>query len=250
MLLIDSHCHFEQLTPTEQQIAMQQFMVIGVASNLTSAQSLLQLAKSYPNLKICLGIHPEYPENYSEFTELKQLIYQQKHHIIGIGEIGLPYFRLRSLHGQKKQILLKKAITLFTKFIALAHELNLPVNLHCVANTAPNAIKILKQYQINHALFHWFQGELRILRQIINNGWFISVSPDVLFNSSYQQFIRHVPLDIICLESDGPWNYNGKRGIPAMIVDTANYLAKLHQKTLAEILVISQKNCHQLWQLN
>jgi TatD DNase family protein len=250
VILIDSHCHFEQLTPIEQQSAMQQFIVIGVASNLVSAQTLLQLAKHYPNLKVCLGIHPEYPQNYPEFTELKQLIYQQKSTIIGIGEIGLPYFNLRTLNNMEQQIAIKNGIALFTQFIMLASELNLPVNLHCVANTAQIAIKILNQYQIKRALFHWFEGQLTTLTQIIDNGWLISVSPDVLLNQDYQKFIRHVPLDIICLESDGPWRYNGKRGIPAMILDTAHFLAKLHHKTPAEILAISQQNCYQLWRLN
>ncbi|TEA27730.1 TatD family hydrolase [Candidatus Schmidhempelia bombi] len=250
MMLIDSHCHFEQLTSVEQQSAMQQFIVIGVASNLASAQTLLKLAKHYPNLKVCLGIHPEYPQNYSEFTLLKQLIYQQKSQIVGIGEIGLPYFTLRALNHAEKQMTIKKGLALFTQFIRLASELNLPVNLHCVANTAPIAINILNQYQIKYALFHWFEGQVTTVTQIIDNGWFISVSPDVLFNPNYQKFIHHVPLDIICLESDGPWPYQGKRGNPAMILDTAYFLAKLHDKTLTEILAISQQNSYRLWQLN
>ena len=61
---IDSHCHFDQLHFHEREKEISENIVIAVATGYESGEKLLEYAGLYPNLKVCLGLHPEYFENY------------------------------------------------------------------------------------------------------------------------------------------------------------------------------------------
>lgn len=50
---------------------------------------------------------------------------------------------------------------------------------------------------------------------------------------------------MILLESDGPWQYQGKRGVPQMIFDSASILAPFHDLTTKEFLIKISENTSQ-----
>jgi TatD DNase family protein len=248
---IDVHCHLDQLTFEEQNRELKNHRVIGVAVNYQSGKNLLELQNQYPqNVKLCLGIHPEYPDFFHEYDLVEKQIRENKDRIAGIGEIGLPYFNLLNMNSEEKNRIKKKASELFENFVRLAAELNLPVNLHCIEDCLPESIKILKKYDIKNALFHWFEGDEKSLAEIKLAGWKISVSPDLLANADYLSHITTIApqiRDIFTLESDGPWEYDGKRGVPSMIHDTASTLANIFHMTKQEILAIADKNAESVF---
>ncbi|MBP9477413.1 MAG: TatD family hydrolase [Sebaldella sp.] len=244
---IDSHCHFDQLNFHEREKEISENIVIAVATGYKSGEKLLEYAELYPNLKVCLGLHPEYFENYNEYDLIEKQIRKNLDKISGIGEIGLPHFNLEGMEEAKKQNLIEDSKVIFNKFLLLAKELNLGVNLHCIEDSAEYAIQRLKEYSIKKALFHWFEGSDRDLEEIIRTNWKISISPDVLYNEKYRKFVSKVPLNVICLESDGPWEYNNKRGLPSMISETAELLAKIYNISKEEILEISNENSNYLF---
>lgn len=241
----DIHCHADQLTPEEAETELTKNIVIGVASNFRSGEKLLALQRTYPNLKVYLGIHPEHPGSFQEFDAVEKQIRDNAAIISGIGEIGLPYFNIRDLPRREKLNAVRPAEVILEKFLRLADEMRLPVNLHCVEDTLPNAIGLLKKFRIKKALFHWFEGDTDCLKQIIREGWHISISPDIVRNSHYRKYIEgiasHVK-DIFTLESDGPWEYGGKRGIPSMVEETAEILADIYKTAKEDILEISNNN--------
>ena len=240
---IDVHCHFEQLPAELREKEISGNIVAGVAVDYKSGEILLEYKKIYPNLRVCLGIHPEYPEKYDDYDLVEKQIRENITQISAIGEIGLPYFNLLEIEDMKKKTdIFKKAEIIFEKFLKLAAELDLPVNLHCIEDSGEYAIRELEKYKIKKALFHWFEGDLSVLEKIKRNGWNISVSPDVIYNKEYEKFVRNIPLEIITLESDGPWEYNGEIGVPSMTEKTADFLAKLYSKSKEEILEITNKN--------
>lgn len=244
---IDSHCHFDQFHFHEREKEISDNIVIAVATGYKSGEKLLEYAKLYLNLKVCLGLHPEYIENYDEFDLIEKQIRENLDKISGIGEIGLPYFILEGMEETEKQRLVDRSKVIFEKFLILSKEFNLGVNLHCVEDSAAYAIQKLKEYNIKKALFHWFEGSEKDLDEIIRMDWKVSISPDVLYNEKYREFVSKVPLKIICLESDGPWEYNNGRGMPSMISETAESLAKIHNISKEEIIKISNKNAGYLF---
>ncbi|RKS84620.1 TatD DNase family protein [Orbus hercynius] len=250
MKMIDNHCHFEQLTTQEQQQALRDYTVVAVASDYQSSLQLLGLLSQYDDLHICLGIHPEKITHYAEFTLVAQLIEKHRHQLVGIGEIGLPYFSLSKMAADKQPEVFQQGLHLFEQFIQLAAKFDLTVNLHCVGESTWQAIACLDRYQIKRALFHWFAGDAQLVQAIYQRGWHISVSPDVMGNKRYQQQVQAMPISMLCLESDGPWPYQGKRGMPDMMRASAHQLTSLLNTTANDIIKISQINGQKLWHID
>ena len=247
---IDVHCHFEQLPAGLREEEISKNVVIGVAVDYKSGETLLRYKKIYPNLRVCLGIHPEYPEKYDDYDLVEKQIRENITEISGIGEIGLPYFNLLEMEDEKrKNDILEKAKIVFGNFLKLAAELDLPVNLHCIEDGGEYAIRELEKYNIKKALFHWFEGELSVLDSIKRNSWNISISPDVIYNKEYGKFAENIPVEIITLESDGPWEYSGKTGVPSMVEQTAEYLESVYGVSKNEILRISNQNAVNIFSL-
>lgn len=247
--IIDNHCHFEQLTKREQKQALANYQVVGVASDYQSSLQLLALKKEYNDLSICLGIHPERINNYTDFLMVAELIETHCHQLVGIGEIGLPYFSLLKMSRAEQVRFSQQGLILFEKFVKLAAKLDQALNLHCVGDDTWQAISYLERYRIKNALFHWFAGSHELIAAIYEKGWFISVSPEVITNIKYQNQVKMIPKEILCLESDGPWLYQGQRGIPEMMIATAQKIALLFNCSLSEILQTSQRNAYQIWRI-
>lgn len=248
--IIDNHCHFEQLTDQEQQQALNDYCVIAVASDYQSSLQLLALKQANPNLLLCLGIHPEQLDNYNELLNVTALIENYHHQLVGIGEIGLPYFSLLKRPDSEREMLFQQGLSLFENFVQLASRFNLPVNLHCVGERTWDAIACLERNGITRALFHWFAGDVELVRAIKQRGWFISVSPEVITNIEYQQQVKMMPKALLCLESDGPWLYQNKRGLPSMMLATAQKLALLFGCSSSDIIQTSQHNAQKIWRLS
>lgn len=240
MKIIDVHCHIDQYDNWQLKRIMEGChtdRVVGAAMNWESGEKLLKFQQVYPYLFICLGIHPEYPEYFQEFQAVKNQILNHFDEILAIGEIGLPYYRLEQMSEQERRDCIEKGRLLLTEFLDLAKQLDKPVILHAIEDTAAIALEELKKRQIRSALFHWFEGDLEVMEEIVAHGYYISVSPNVMFNEKYARFVSHVPTEAIVLESDGPWEYNGQKGVPSMVTDTLAFLSKardIKEKELAE----------------
>lgn len=100
---------------------------------------------------------------------------------------------------------------------------------------------------IKRALFHRFEGDFDVLKDIVEEGYYISVSPEVIYNKKYGDFVNHVPLENMVLESDGPWEYDGKKGMPSMVMDIITYLSKARNMEEAVVEKIVFENSLKLF---
>src|SRR5699024_8020682 len=100
-------------------------------------------------------------------------------------------------------------IELLTAFIKLAKELNKPVALHAVYDDAPIVCDLLERHSIEHAHFHWFKGDEKTIDRMIDNRYHISVTPDVLYEKRTENLVDAYPLELIMVETDGPWAFEG-----------------------------------------
>jgi len=244
MRKVDVHCHSDLYTDPELAAIFQDdaLMVVSAATGFNSGNRLLHLSKVYTNLKVCLGIHPEYPSAIPEFEKVADQIRKNLSNIVGIGEVGLPWYCLDKIPAPERERFQEKALECFKKFVKLASSCDLPLVLHAIEDTTAQALDVLEKQGIRRALFHWFEGRITDLERILSNGYFISVSPDAIHNVRYGDFTDHIPLDALMLESDGPWEYNGKRGIPSMIEDTAAFLADRRKLDPITILQANYRN--------
>lgn len=253
MKVIDVHCHLDQYDKKQLKDILSKNkvdVIVGAAMNKASGEKLLSIKRKYESIQVCLGIHPEYPEHYNEFEEVKKQILNNQHQIIAIGEIGLPYYSLEKMEKEQQAIMLEQGRVLLLKFLDLAERLDLPVVLHAIEETTAYVYEALQKRKITRALFHWLETDLDILKKIINSEYAISISPDVLYNNEYAEFVSHIPIENIVLESDGPWVYDDKTGIPNMILEVADYLSKKRNIEKQNILNQIYKNTYKLFKKN
>jgi TatD DNase family protein len=242
----DIHCHADKLSSKEIETAIKENFIIGaVGMNLESNEKILRLKERYPkNIKVFLGIHPESQSYFHEIDRVIELIEGNLDKISGIGEIGIPFFYLEGKSAVEKKKIKYLGLEIFERFLKTASKFKLPVNLHVVGSDIHLALPLLKRYNIEGALFHWYEGSLEDLNLLVLNNHFISISPDILVNKEYFEFAKKIPLDMVLLESDGPWEYDGKRGTPQMIFNSASILAPFHNLTTTELLLKISENTY------
>ncbi|CEO41187.1 TatD family hydrolase [Photobacterium kishitanii] len=244
MMITDIHCHLESVAP--ESIAS--FIAAGnnigaVSMTFKSAIQVLALKQQYPDaIELFLGIHPEVATDEAMIEAVIALIHQHHHLLSGIGEIGIPFFYLDDKTALQKQLLKQQGAQLMTRFVAIAADYNLPVNLHVVEDDIELALPILNQYGVGGALFHWYEGSLSHLTQLHQQGHFISVSPWIFVDDHYWQFVQAIPLSMMLVESDAPCKYNGKIGDPCMIVDIIAAVANYHQISVEQLTLILADN--------
>ena len=168
--------------------------------------------------------------------------------MLGIGEIGLDYF-----YSQDENIILKQK-ALFCSQIELAISLNLPIEIH--ARDAWGDIwNILKGYPQIHGKFliHCFTGNTQELKNCFDLGGKAAFGGIVTFPKSVdlQEAAIFCPSDSMVLETDLPFlapvPNRGKTCEPALINDTAIFMAKLKNTTPEQIWEWSRENSKSLF---
>lgn len=213
--MIDSHLHLDQYKDEEIDKIMTTTpninAIISVSMNLDSAKRNLLLANKYQIVKPAFGFHPEQPLPCEE--ELEKLFNWVEGHqeqMVAVGEVGLPYY-LR----QETAIPIRPYIELLETFIKQAQRWNKPIILHAVYEDAPVVCDLLEKHSIEKAHFHWFKGDNLTIERLIRNGYFISVTPDIVYEEEIQKLAMAYPISQMMVETDGPWPFEGPfQGMP------------------------------------
>jgi TatD DNase family protein len=239
--MIDAHIHLDQYQDTEISTMMEEMpsieAVISVSTNLESCKRNLQLAGKYPKVKPAFGFHPE--QNLPAKNQLDELlgwVHQHGTDLVAIGEVGLPYY-LRHDHKVSEQQY-EQYIELLEIFIHLAKQWDKPIVLHAVYEDAPIVCEQLEKYSVTKAHFHWFKGDERTIAKMAENGYYISITPDVLYEEEIQQLVQVYPLEQMMVETDGPWPFKGpfkgKRTHPNMVAQSIRKIAEIKELTVEE----------------
>lgn len=234
--MIDAHIHLDLYSETEQEVILNDLSsynihyLISVSNHLQSAKANLVLANQSDKVKPAFGFHPEQvlPTEF-EIIDLLKFIKQHQAEMIAVGEVGLPYY----LRQEDDSVQPKAYEELLEVFIKQAAELNKPIILHAVYEDAPIVVDLLETHSIKKAHFHWFKGDTKTVERLIQNDYFISITPDVLYEKEIQGLIRRYPLSLLMIETDGPWpfekQFKDKMTHPKMIHDIVKKIASIKQ---------------------
>lgn len=128
-MIFDTHSHYnDEAFQDDLPAIVRQFPEAGicgavnVASDLSSIDEVLALAKAYPRFYAALGIHPS---DCAPLTESRLLLIQEKLHepkVVAVGEIGLDYH-----YDEPDREMQKKW---FRRQLRMAQEADLPVIIH------------------------------------------------------------------------------------------------------------------------
>lgn len=215
--LIDAHIHLDtydehqtkQLLASLPESGVES--VIAVSMHLQSSRSNLVLAKSHPGLVYpAFGFHPEQPIPSAD--EIEQLFSWMKRHaddMVAVGEVGLPYYSRTEAAEASKPFDDRPYEDLLERFIHFAREYGKPVVLHAVYEDADTACKLLNQYGVTRAHFHWFKGYPETIQQMAASGYYVSFTPDIVYETEIQELARIYPPSQVMAETDGPWPFDG-----------------------------------------
>ncbi len=139
-MFTDSHCHLdfpglvEQLPDILSRMqAAQVSRALCISVQLEDFPNVLALAENHEQLWATAGVHPDY-EDITEPTVEKLLELADHPKVIGIGETGLDYFRLKGdLHWQRER---------FRVHLRAANVCKKPVIVHTRA-AGDDTLKIL-----------------------------------------------------------------------------------------------------------
>ena len=227
-MLIDVHCHInlylniEEIIRDAENVGIEK--IIGVGMSATSLKRVLEIANRYGSIYAMLGIHPEEvkmnKDIENQLDDVVKIIRKNHDKICGIGEIGLDhhYVKEKELYPLQKKT--------FEKMLALAQELQMPVNLH-TKGAEKIIFDTLPSYNIPNVNIHWYSGPENFLKLGIERGYYFSITPAISHSPVVKKVALMVEKEYLLLESDGPVKYSGELGTPAMIKNVLNTISKL-----------------------
>ncbi|MFC7062068.1 TatD family hydrolase [Halobacillus seohaensis] len=254
--IIDAHIHFDNYNEETRHTLINELdlyqvkSLISVSNDKKSAHANLQLSRSDQRIQPAIGFHPEQklPDD-QEVEQIIQLIHENMDHIVAIGEVGLPYY----LRRKEPSLALGPYIKLLERFIKLAIKFNKPIILHAIYEDAPIVCDLLEKHSVTHAHFHWFKGSQATIERMIENKYYISVTPDCLYEEEIQSIIKKFPLEQMMVETDGPWPFERmfKNQVthPKMIHESINKISEVKGLTRGEVydqLLHNTKNFYDL----
>jgi len=234
---VDAHIH---LCDSEYADRIGEIVAIakksGVVAMVTNSTDLetsklsLELAGKHLGLVYAaVGIHP-WNANQLAPSELQKTgdfiignrTFREK--IIAVGEIGLdPKYAKRK--EQKEQ-----QLKVFNEMVRLAEQLALPIIVHS-RWSVQKILDILPSYRLKGILWHWLSDSSEVVSRIVQRGDYVSEGPPVAYSDKIQEIVRHVPLERLLTETDGPVRYYGPFGdtltTPALISRTVRAISQV-----------------------
>jgi TatD DNase family protein len=248
-MLLDSHSHIQfvnEFPDVEAVIKRAEQndvnMQILVSCNPKDSFTLPVFLKKYSgkNFWGTVGVHPHDANRLSDnvLKDFKDLIGREKK-IIGIGEVGLDYFRnIQPGDIQKKA---------FIDQLNLAKELDLPVVIH-VRDAYEDAFKILEEMKMKKVILHTFGGNMDLARRSWDNGYYTSFSGVITYpkNEYLRDIVAEAPEELILIETDCPYlppqKYRGQRNEPAYVAEVAREIAMVRRMDFELVAEITTNN--------
>lgn len=258
---IDAHIHLEQYSEQDCKTIMEHALhqsvehVVAVSMDLASSKRTYELSQKYGDVIIAAyGHHPE--QSLPSDLEEQQLIqWIMECHVanksFAIGEIGLPYYSALEARERGREFAIEPYIAFLDRMLAFAKTIDRPVVLHAVYEDATIACDLLEKHHIEKAHFHWFKGPTETVQRMIENGYYISITPDVFVEEEIRELVRMYPLSQMMVETDGPWPFEGpfvgKITEPTMVIEVVKEIAKLKGISTSEVAETLYNNTLKLY---
>ncbi|MGI0492436.1 TatD family hydrolase [Alkalinema pantanalense CENA528] len=259
MQLIDTHVHinFDLFEPDLDAVATR-WREAGVVRLVHSCvepsefPAIRSIADRYPEVAFAVGLHPLdvadlwHPKREAEILALAQ----SDNRVVAIGETGLDFFKADNVDQQLESLEAQ---------LRIAHQLNLPVILHC-RDAASVLAEFLQGFWQRvgsvQGVMHCWGGSPEETQWFLDLGFYISFSGTVTFKKaeSIQASAKMVPLDRLLVETDCPFlapvpKRGQKRNEPAYVQYVAQQVALLRHANLAEIAHHTTVNACRLFRL-
>ncbi|MBI1846140.1 MAG: TatD family hydrolase [Candidatus Rokubacteria bacterium] len=245
-MVIDSHCHlhdpaFADVRETvTTALAHDVWGVVAVGCDPDSNETTLARAAALPKaIWPCLGLHPDWDKlGDAELERVEAQLARYHARIVALGEVGLPWYSLEGAADAAGRM--ARGLARLERLLALAVRYDLPVVLHAPHGAAGTALEALRRRGVERAVFHWHKAPAAITGAIVEAGYLISVTPEVVYRDRDRELVEAVPLASLLVESDAPWPYRGEfEGRPSgpwLAARAAEEVAKIKRLPVDDVM--------------
>jgi TatD DNase family protein len=250
--VIDVHCHltFEAFDSDREEIicdlSKRLKAVIVSSTDVEDAERVLKLCAEHPSfLYATLGLHPVYAPDMDDqrLESYLRFIRDRRSKIVGIGEVGLDY------HWVKEEAKRERMREVFSRFLELAQELDLPIVLH-LRDAIDSGLRMVIDSGVKKVLFHCFTGKKKQAQEITSYGCYISLAPNILKSKDLKRAARTLSLERVLTETDSPYlDPEGGRNTPHNVSLVIQRVAEVQGLTFEEVDHMTTQNAQVLFNL-
>jgi TatD DNase family protein len=170
--------------------------VIAVGETMADAERNLDLVEKFPMVKPAAGLYPTFL-NCDQAEKMHTFIRSHRAQLAAIGEVGLDHWAVK----EEKERGVQREI--FTEFIRLSKEIDLPLNVHS-RSAGRQAVACLLKSGAARVQFHAFDGKTSAALPAVEAGYFFSIPPSIVRSRQKQKLVKHLPLACLLVETDSP----------------------------------------------
>ena len=250
--IVDAHAHMcDPVFDTDRPEVIRRAQaagvgaIIAVGENLSDAKRNIELAANHPELKPGAGLYPTYL-NLKKAQAMVSFIRNERNKLVAIGEVGLDYWAVKE--DSEKEIQRE----IFSSFVHLALELDLPLNVHS-RSAGRHAVALLLEHNAKKVQLHAFDGKASAALPAVEAGFFFSIPPSIVRSRQKQKLVKQLPLSCLLVETDspvlGPSPY--ERNEPGNAVISINAIAEIKNLNKEEVMeTVFDNTCHLFGNLN
>jgi TatD DNase family protein len=241
---IDTHCHLF-LMDQEPAVAVETARssgvdrVICVGVDVETSIRSLEFADSLEGVFATAGMHPHDAAAFDPqaSARIEELLHDPR--IVGVGECGLDYFRMRSPKEDQLRTL--------AAHIAMSNESGKPAVVH-VRDAWPDTMRLLDEGAAERVVIHCFSGDATTARECAARGYWISFAGNVTYpkNEHLRGAAAAVPIDRVVVETDAPFlapqSLRGRDNAPANVMLTLEALAAVRGETVENLVLATTNN--------
>ena len=259
MQLIDTHVHinFDVFQPELEAVA-QRWREAGVVRLVHSCVEpsefggIQSLADRFSELSFAVGLHPLDADKWTDESANQILsLAKSDNRVVAIGETGLDFYKADNQRQQEQE---------FGGQLTIAHQLGLPVIIHC-RDAAAAMWDFLQRFAQEHRIsafkgvMHCWGGTPEETQWFLDLGFYISFSGTVTFKNAttIQASAQMVPIDRLLVETDCPFlapvpKRGERRNEPAYVRYVADRVAQLREISLDTLADATTQNANRLFQ--
>jgi TatD DNase family protein len=247
-ILVDTHTHIcdpvfdpDRETVLARAAAAGIAAVIALGEDMADAERNIQLAAKHPILRPAAGLYPTILDP-AKAAAMCAFIRQKRSTLVAIGEVGLDFWVATEAAAKEMQQ------EIFSSFIELSKELDLPLNVHS-RSAGRQAVDMLLAHGATHVQLHAFDGKSSSAAPAVEAGYFFSVPPSVVRSRQKQKLVKNLPLSCLLVETDSPvlGPDPQQRNEPANVLLALKAIAELKHIREEEVRASVSENTKQLY---
>jgi TatD DNase family protein len=199
---------------------------VGAIGPIQTDRDTVALAEHHDNVYAVIGVHPHNADDCDDrrIDQIRELARSKK--VVAIGETGMDLHYHNSTRAAQEESL--------RRHLRLAHELSLPVVIHCrEAESIVAEIVSQEGMPAPGGAIHCFTGTSEDALRFVGLGFYISFSGILTFRNAggLRETARLIPDDRLLMETDAPYltpePHRGRLNEPAYVALTFGVLATL-----------------------